>query len=360
MMINKEKFRSFPKIRVWRYLPILIILGLAVHLLVPQITTLEHSWSVVKGLSWWALVLAIIAQVLSYFSSGYLLHTIMKTNEQDLQVSKGTLITVASQSIGLVAGGWVASAAATYHWIRHSSQESNMAVLAGTLPSLLNNAVLILVGLVGTIYLLIVRDLSNLQLVEFIIVLIVLGILASIVVASVKYPAATTRAVGWFSSRWMKLRRKPYDPNETAMRIENLVLVWKSLGKGKWLQPMTGAILNVSFDILTLFLVFLAAGHKVSLEVLLAGYGLPLLLGKMAFLFPGGVGIVEGSMVALYDSLQVPNAISVVVILGYRLISFWLPTILGFIAAGYLSRSQAGNREVRPAKPVDHTSPESH
>jgi len=357
MMISKDKIRSFPKLRLWRYLPILIILGLAVHLLVPQITTLEHSWSVVKGLTWWALVFAIIAQVLSYISNGYLLHSILKSNKQDLPISRGALITVASQSIGLVAGGWVASAAATYNWVRHSNRNGNIAALAGTLPSLLNNAVLVLIGLVGTAYLLIVRDLSKLQLIEFIVVLVFLGVLTSIVIAAVQFPAATTRVAGWFSSHWAKLRRKSFEPKDSASRIENFVLAWKSLGGGKWLHPMLGAVLNVGFDILTLYFVFIAAGHQVRMEVLLAGYGLPLLLGKLAFLFPGGVGVVEGSMVAIYDSLQVPNAISVVVILGYRLISFWLPTVLGFIAAGYLSRAQAGNQGKQTTTPTDHPLP---
>jgi uncharacterized protein (TIRG00374 family) len=102
-----------------------------------------------------------------------------------------------------------------------------------------------------------------------------------------------------------------------------------------------GAIANIGFDMLTLYFLFVAAGYNVSLGILFAGYGLPFILGKMAFLFPGGVGVIEGSMVALYDSLKVPNAVSVVVILGYRLFSFWLPTLLGFAAAAYLSRKSS-------------------
>ena len=112
---------------------------------------------------------------------------------------------------------------------------------------------------------------------------------------------------------------------------------WHSLRKGKWERPMLGAIANIGFDMLTLYFMFIAAGHNVSLGILFAGYGLTLIVGKVAFMFPGGVGVIEGSMVALFDSLQVPDGVSVVVILGYRLFSFWLPTLLGFAAAAYLS-----------------------
>ena len=41
-------------------------------------------------------------------------------------------------------------------------------------------------------------------------------------------------------------------------------------------------------------------------------------------------------MTAIYLSLGIPQSIGVVVILSYRLFSFWLPTLLGFTAAGYL------------------------
>lgn len=91
---------------------------------------------------------------------------------------------------------------------------------------------------------------------------------------------------------------------------------------------------------LTLFFLFLAAGHSVSPGVLLSGYGLPLLLGKAAFVVPGGVGVVEGSMAILYDGLGVPDSITVVVVLGYRLISFWLPNLAGFPLAAYLQRDR--------------------
>jgi uncharacterized protein (TIRG00374 family) len=244
---------------------------------------------------------------------------------------------MAAFSIGLVAGGWVGSAAATYGWIHRENHDENTAALAGTLPALLNNAVLVGVSLIGTLYLLVVHDLGKAQLIEFGIILLVLGLLAVGGVVALRFPETATRLAVWLAGRWAALRRKPFTPANTIASVRQFVVAWDSLRKGKWVRPMLGAIANIGFDMLTLFFLFVAAGHNVSLGILFAGYGLPLILGKMAFLFPGGVGVIEGSMVALYDSLQVPDAVSVVVILGYRLFSFWLPTLLGFAAAAYLS-----------------------
>jgi hypothetical protein len=127
--------------------------------------------------------------------------------------------------------------------------------------------------------------------------------------------------------------------------VGQFIVAWNSLRNGKWVYPLLGAFASIAFDMLTLYFLFVAVGHNVSPGILLAGYGLPLILGKMAFLVPGGVGVIEGSMVALYDSLKVPDAFSVVVILGYRLVSFWLPTVLGFIAVLYLSSKPSKLKE---------------
>jgi hypothetical protein len=66
----------------------------------------------------------------------------------------------------------VGAAAATYGWIRRESRDSNTATLAGTLPAMLNNAVLAGVAVIGTAYLLVLHDLSRTQLIGFSLVLL--------------------------------------------------------------------------------------------------------------------------------------------------------------------------------------------
>jgi uncharacterized protein (TIRG00374 family) len=344
--MNNSKFPSSPpKIHVWRDLSLLIMLGLAVHLLLPQITSLERSWSVIKGMTWWFVALAAVSQVLSYMGSGFMLRALLEINQQRLSKFSSILITLASSSIGLVAGGMVGSAAATYRWVRRESKGGKTSALIGIAPSLLNNSALVGVALIGIIYLLLLHDLSTIQLVEFCIILLLLGLLVAILIASILYPenftAFIVRLAGW----WNKLRHKRFTPEKTISSVQQFIVAWNSLRNGKWKQPLLGAIASVVFDMLTLYFLFLAAGHNVSLGILFAGYGLPLILGKIAFLIPGGVGVIEGGMVALYDSLKVPDAVSVVVILGYRMFSFWLPTILGFLAALYLSSKPTGTTE---------------
>jgi uncharacterized membrane protein YbhN (UPF0104 family) len=51
-------------------------------------------------------------------------------------------------------------------------------------------------------------------------------------------------------------------------------------------------------------------------------------------------------MAALYDGLGVPGGVTVVVILTYRFLSFWLPLLVGFPLVPYLQRT-CGNARAR-------------
>lgn len=341
-----------PKTHWWIYLALLIVLGLAVHLLLPQLASIGKSLAVLKKMTWWLVALATLAQIFSYVGSGYILKSILANRKQHLSIWKGVLITIASYSIGLVAGGWVGGAAATYGWMRKDHTSSDSATLASILPALLNDAALTVVSILGVIYLFIVHDLTKIQLLGYGLVLVILGALVILTVMATKRPQAVKRVAVQLGSRWAKLRHQDHHPEQTEVSVDRILNAWKSLDQGRWIKPTLGAFANVVFDMLTLYLVFLAAGYKMNISVLFAGYGLPLMLGKIAFILPGGVGVIEGSMAALFESLKVPSEVAVISILGYRVLSFWLPTLIGFIAAAFLGGKTARQKSPKDSPPV--------
>jgi uncharacterized membrane protein YbhN (UPF0104 family) len=339
------------RVRLWSSLLLLLLLGLAVHLLLPQLTALSHSLQVLKAMPLWIVALAVAAQIGSYLGSGYLLQAIVATAGQRLSVIRGTIVTMAAYSVGLVAGGSVGIAAATYRWVVGSGVGGEGALLAGWLPNLFNSGILIVAAFLGMMILLIARDLTAWQIASFGLVVLVLGLIAGAFLWGVRYRLQLSRLAVRVAARWARLRRRPYDPAPTEEAVGRLFGAWDTLRAGGWRGPALGATINVVFDMLTLYFLFVAAGHAVSPETLLAGYGLPLLLAKVTFL-PGGVGVVEGTMAALYGSLGVPPAVTVVVILGYRLISFWLPSLLGFPLVLYLQHVSREATAEPPAKDV--------
>jgi uncharacterized protein (TIRG00374 family) len=96
---------------------------------------------------------------------------------------------------------------------------------------------------------------------------------------------------------------------------------------------LVGALIYWGFDIAVLGLCFRAFGSVVPLAVLIMGY----FLGTLGSLLPlpGGIGGVEGGMIGAFVAFGLPGGRTVVAVLAYRAISFWLPTLPGI--GGYLS-----------------------
>jgi len=279
--------------------------------------------------------------VVSYLGSGILLTAIAAMTGDRLSVMRGTLITAASNSVGLVAGGMVGSGASAYRWVRGSGVSSEGALLALWLPGLAGDSVLLLVAILGLPYLLVVHDLTALQAISFGLILLALSFLVAGIARGARRRPQLANWAARLAGRWAALRHRPFDPTRIQTSAAHLFDGLNRLGSGGWRGPTLGAAINIVFDMLTLYLVFIAAGHRVSPEVLLAGYGLPLLLGKVPLL-PGGAGIVESSMAALYTSLGVPKQVAVLVGLTYRFLSFWLPSLLGFALVPYLQHGVSG------------------
>jgi uncharacterized protein (TIRG00374 family) len=115
---------------------------------------------------------------------------------------------------------------------------------------------------------------------------------------------------------------------------------WQTMRSGGWLRPACSSLLVLTFDLLCLRYVFLGLGQHLYITTLIAGYGVPLLLGRSSFV-PGGIAVVEVAMAALYGSLGVPANVAIVAVLTYRLISFWLPALIGIPVAIALQSRRA-------------------
>jgi putative heme transporter len=104
------------------------------------------------------------------------------------------------------------------------------------------------------------------------------------------------------------------------------------------------------FDIATLAAGFHAFGSAPDVAVLVLGYFVGM-LGNLLPL-PGGVGGVEGGMIGAFVAFGEPASLALVAVLAYRLVSFWLPTVVG--GPAYLAlRRTLGPRGVGPHRERD-------
>ncbi|MFZ0159849.1 MAG: lysylphosphatidylglycerol synthase transmembrane domain-containing protein, partial [Kineosporiaceae bacterium] len=91
---------------------------------------------------------------------------------------------------------------------------------------------------------------------------------------------------------------------------------------------------NWTFDAASLWVFLRAFGQAEGLEGLLLGYGLAGLLALLP-LTPGGLGLVEGTLVAVLVAFGAPHAYALLGVTTWRLAEFWLPIPLSALA--YLS-----------------------
>jgi uncharacterized membrane protein YbhN (UPF0104 family) len=100
---------------------------------------------------------------------------------------------------------------------------------------------------------------------------------------------------------------------------------------------LLGALAWWGCDIGVLWACFHALGESPPVAVVVLAYFTGM-LGNLLPL-PGGVGGVEGGMIAALLAFGVPGGLAVVAVLSYRAIAFWLPTIPGALSYLRLRRS---------------------
>jgi uncharacterized protein (TIRG00374 family) len=317
-----------PKTKVRRYLLLLLFLGVALYLFLPRLAAMQHALLVLAGLRIPFVMLAVAAQMLSYLGSGYLLRSVVNLSSKPVSVIEGALVTLGANSVGTLGGGALGTAGMTYLWLRRRGVNRGAAGLGGWIPIFLNLTALAFVSLGGLLVLIRLKKSSTVLAAGLTLVTLVLivglGVLAWCLTHREKLAGIATGIAAFIA----KFRRRPVEHSKIETAVVHLLEGWDALVQGGWRGPALGAGLNTGFDMLTLSFLFWAAGYGVSAAVLLAGYGVPQLLGKATVIL-GGAGLVETSMAALYVLLGVPKPTAIVAVLGYRLLSFWLPTLIG-------------------------------
>src|SRR6185369_5369756 len=207
-------------------------------------------------------------------------------------------------------------------WVSETTTVES-AALAAWLPGVFDMSALILAALIGAFELLHVHQLSRateIALIGVISALVLVMIGAFFLVARPRWLVAIARRLG-----------RTVDPDAVHD-------AWMKLRRGAWANVAIRSIGTIAFDMLTLYFAFVAARQPLHVSVLLAGYGVPILLGRTSFL-PGGIAVIEVGMSAVYAGLGIDTQVAIVAVLTYRLISFWLPTLIGIPIAIAFTRA---------------------
>lgn len=108
-----------------------------------------------------------------------------------------------------------------------------------------------------------------------------------------------------------------------------------SRNKNGLAKAIAYSFLGWGFDVAAAYTVFLAIGYpNIHIGVLIITYTIAMAAGLVPLFLPGGLGIVDGTMALLYISNGVPPDIAILATLLYRLVAYWLNTLIGAIYLG--------------------------
>jgi uncharacterized membrane protein YbhN (UPF0104 family) len=115
-------------------------------------------------------------------------------------------------------------------------------------------------------------------------------------------------------------------------------------------RVLAGSVGYWAFDNAVLWATFHAFGISAPLTVVLMGY----LIGQLGGLLPipGGIGGIDGGLIGTLIVYGAPAAGTAAAVLGYRVILFWLPLIVGGIAFAALRRDMPAGQELASCAPA--------
>ncbi len=137
---------------------------------------------------------------------------------------------------------------------------------------------------------------------------------------------------GWVEriGRWMARKRHWESYPKAAGFVEQRDRVIAALGP-RWKRSLAASVGNWTFDYLALVAALRAVGASPRLSAVLLAYGAAAVL-SMIPITPGGLGFVEGGLVACLTLAGVSVDNALLATLAFRLFSFWLPLPAGLVA----------------------------
>jgi uncharacterized protein (TIRG00374 family) len=166
--------------------------------------------------------------------------------------------------------------------------------------------------------------------IAFTVIFGVAGTLAAVLAVGA-HPAVAGRAGRWAASV-AKHVRPGIDPEKAGRTADRLASLARTALTGRAFAVSFGfASGDLLFDLLSLDLVFLALRYQPGFGPLAVAYGAANIASAIP-LTPGGLGVIEVTLVAVTVGFGAPRATAVLAVLGYRIVNYWLPLIPGAIA----------------------------
>lgn len=333
-------------------------IGLALHLILPQIPGIEKSARLVAEASPALVGAAFLAEAASEVCYARLLQRAVSGSRSNLARPRPGLwfflrMTIVGYGAAhVLPGGGAAASAVDYRVLRGRGFDVPSVARILAAVAVINYAGLGLIFAGSLLFLLVKRDLGAAGTLGAVVLLLSPLVVALGAHTATRDPGLLRRLLGRAIYGVIGSVRRGYTRRRAQDRADGLVdgLAREYRAGREQLANRPGQAVRLyllalgywAFDALCLVLVFQALGVAADPLFLIVAYGVATVAGSLP-LTPGGIGVFEATMLATLALLGV-GAGAAVAVLGYRLFNFWLPIPLAAILYPTLRPRTSGGR----------------
>jgi len=314
----------------FKALIILALFIIALYFLIPKLIDAEEAAKLVLKINKYYLFLAIASEILSYIGAASLMGVILARLGYRIYFwDRFRLSSIAAFAIHFFPVGSFGEGAVEFYFLKRRRVVGGSILLMFVLRMIISYSAFLGLFLLSLI---LVPTYPHLpfspKIVSFgLMILIIWGIFYMIHLYrhKEKFHLVWLKYLNFLNRLLTKLRLKTL----SSEKIEELFQdIYKGIGlfgtkKRTSVFALLFALLYWLGDIFCFYFVFLSFGYKIGFGILLFGYGVATLAGLISFI-PGGLGVTEGSMALVYNSLGVPLSLALMSILVFRFFSFWI------------------------------------
>ena len=315
---------------------IFLLFGLLIMAVMLYFIGIDEVIEALKLSNLWLVLLAIVIQIFTYFLYTWRWNIINKTADMDLGIKKSLPMVLVSLAVNNITpsgrGGGEPVRAYLLAKEGHFKFEDTFATVIAdraldTFPFVIL-AILTIIGIIFTFSL-------DIKLIAFLVIMVTLitaGVILLLYVCineafGVKLTSWIIKIVSRFYKKFNEdTEERIIEAVKTFQARMNALLRERSIIY--YALPLSFVIWI--FEILRVYVVFLAFGAKVSPIVIGEVFILASFVG-MVPLLPGGLGAVDGIMILFYANAGITASLSAAATVVERLISFWMTTFIGLI-----------------------------
>lgn len=315
---------------------------------IKQFGKLSSAVSTLAQGSWYFLLAVILVQVLAIINRGAFYQTLYDFFSVNDSLKKLVLISLASNFMNLVApAGGLSGIAVFVAEAEHQGMSKSRATFVNFFGYFLYYGVFVLALLFGLFYLMFNHQLYHYQTIAasvlfgMIFILLIILIVAIEGAVKLKKLFVYVAAVINFVARIINRKRATISKDaihDMSDEVESCLKIIGQNWRRLWL-PLFHVVLIEAIDIITLYYLFLAFKFPIYPGTLITVYAIGVLFTLIS-ITPGGMGVVEATMILVLTNLSVPIELSAIAVLGYRVLTFWFPFIFGYFAFRTLQREK--------------------